>query len=150
MGGPPPIDPRRANYAKFPATYDFVVNLVVTLLFIGQLTTLGNALGLPIRIDRVLPAAIGLLLITLGNVLPRARPNWFFGIRTPWTLTNDRVWERTHRVGGYLMMAAGVATIAAAFVTASAMRLVLLLSVVISGVSSVIYSYFAWKQETSR
>src|ERR1044072_4436394 len=106
MRGLPALDPRRANYVKFQPTYDFVVNAVLTVLALINLAVIGAALGAPISIHRLVPIAFGVMLIAIGNQLPRARPNWWFGIRTPWTLSNDRVWERTHRVGGYLMVAA--------------------------------------------
>ena len=149
MRGLPAIDPRRANYAKFQPTYDFVVNAVLTVLALIHLAVIGAALGAPISIHRLVPIAFGLMLIAIGNQLPRARPNWWFGIRTPWTLSNDRVWERTHRVGGYLMTASGAAIIIGALVTKLAGPLIIV-CVAGAGLGSVIYSYVAWRQETSR
>jgi uncharacterized membrane protein len=149
MRGLPAIDPRRANYAKFQPTYDFVIGAVLTVVALIHLAVLGAALGAPISIHRVMPIALGVMLIAVGNQLPRARSNWWFGIRTPWTLSNERVWERTHRVGGYLMMAAGVAIVIGALVAELTGPLVV---VCIAGAAlgSVIYSYVAWRQETSR
>jgi immunity protein, SdpI family len=149
MRGLPAIDPRRANYAKFQPTYDFVVNAVLTVLALIHLAVIGAALGAPISIHRLVPIAFGVMLIAIGNQLPRARPNWWFGIRTPWTLSNDRVWERTHRVGGYLMTAGGAAIIIGALVTKLAGPLIIV-CIAGAGLGSVIYSYVAWKQETSR
>jgi uncharacterized membrane protein len=149
MRGLPAIDPRRANYAKFQPTYDFVVNAVLTVLALIHLAVIGAALGAPISIHRLVPIAFGVMLIAIGNQLPRARPNWWFGIRTPWTLSNDRVWERTHRVGGYLMTASGAAIIIGALVTKLAGPLIIV-CIAGAGLGSVIYSYVAWKQETSR
>jgi len=149
MRGLPAIDPRRANYVKFQPTYDFVVNAVLTVLALIHLAVIGAALGAPISIHRLVPIAFGVMLIAIGNQLPRARPNWWFGIRTPWTLSNDRVWERTHRVGGYLMTAAGAAIIVGALVTKLAGPLIIV-CVAGAGLVSVIYSYVAWRQETSR
>src|SRR6266705_1621373 len=90
----PTIDPRRANYAKMQSTYDLVVNVVLTMVAAMHIVTVAAASGAPVAIPRLIPAIVGLGLVVLGNVLPRARPNWWFGIRTPWTLSNDRVWER--------------------------------------------------------
>ena len=149
MRGLPAIDPRRANYAKFQPTYDFVVNAVLPVLALIHLAVIGAALGAPISIHRLVPIAFGVMLIAIGNQLPRARPNWWFGIRTPWTLSNDRVWERTHRVGGYLMTASGAAIIIGALVTKLAGPLIIV-CIAGAGLGSVIYSYVAWKQETSR
>src|SRR5579862_256184 len=92
----PKIDPWRANYAKMQGAYDIVVNAVLSVLALAHFSILGGTIGAPISIDRIIPFAVSLLFIVIGNVLPRARPNFWFGIRTPWTLTNPRVWERTH------------------------------------------------------
>src|SRR2546430_615286 len=96
----PNIDPRRDNYEKFRPTYDLVVNSVITLLAIIDVAMIGVGLGWPLSMERFVPLMVGGLFVFLGNLMPRARPNWWFGIRTPWTLSNDRVWDRTHRLGG--------------------------------------------------
>ncbi|MGE5100819.1 MAG: SdpI family protein [Deltaproteobacteria bacterium] len=150
MRGLPAIDPRRANYAKFQPTYDFMIGAVLTLVALIHFAVLGFALGLPISIHRVAPIALGLVLIAIGNQLPRARSNWWFGIRTPWTLSNERVWERTQRVGGYLMTVAGGVVIVSALVAGSMALFVIIACVAAFALGSTIYSYFAWRQETSR
>jgi uncharacterized membrane protein len=144
----PRIDPRRANYAKFADTYDLMVDSFLALFAVMHVALVGAALGWPVSMERVAPALVGLQFIILGNALPRARPNWWFGIRTPWTLSNDRVWARTHRVGGYLLAAAGlVLLVAAAFPSPWAFALGIA-AVLAAGFGSLVYSYFAWKQES--
>ncbi|HVA58870.1 MAG: SdpI family protein [Gemmatimonadaceae bacterium] len=147
MRGLPLIDPRRANYAKFQGTYDLVVDAVITLLVAVHVAVIGAALGWPIRIDRVMPVVVGGMLLLLGNVMPRARSNWWFGIRTPWTLSSDTVWTKTHRVGGYLMTAAGIVTVLSVVLPARAGFVVLMSAVMGASLGSVVYSYFAWKGE---
>lgn len=150
MRGLPIIDPRRANYAKFQGTYDLMVNALVTFLAVIHVVMLGTALHWPVpRIDRMTPLAVGALLLLLGNVLPRARPNWWFGIRTPWTLSSDTVWTRTHRVGGYLMTAAGAITLCTVLLPPAAGFVVLMVAVVGASLGSVVYSYFVWRGEQS-
>jgi uncharacterized membrane protein len=146
----PRIDPRRENYAKMQATYDLVVNLTLTLIAVLHFVILGAVMGAPISIARVVPAIVGVSLVVIGNVLPRARPNWWFGIRTPWTLSNDRVWERTHRVGGYLMMMIGVLAILASILGVTIASAAVGVVAALLGLGLLAYSYFAWKQETSR
>ena len=111
---------------------------------------LGTALGWPVSMERVVPALVGLQFIILGNALPRARPNWWFGIRTPWTLSSDRVWARTHRVGGYLLAAAGLVLLIAAALPRGWTFALGLAAVLSAGFGSLVYSYFAWKQERSK
>jgi uncharacterized membrane protein len=146
----PRLDPRRANYAKFADTYNLFIDSLVVLFAVMQVALLGAALGWPVSMERVVPTLIGLEFIILGNALPRARPNWWFGIRTPWTLSNDRVWLRTHRVGGYLLVAAGVVLLFSAVVPGPLTLSLGIAAVAAAVFGSFVYSYFAWKQETSQ
>jgi uncharacterized membrane protein len=146
----PSIDPRRANYSKFQPTYEFMVGATLTVIALIHLAVLASGIGMPIAIHRVIPIALGIILLAIGNQLPRARSNWWFGIRTPWTLSNDRVWERTHRVGGYLMTVAGVVIALGVFIPGRIEPPLVIACVAASTLGSIIYSYFAWKQETSR
>ena len=146
----PKLDPHAANYAKFEGTYDLVVNCALTVLALVHFVMLSEVFGIPIPIMRLLPAAVGALLIVVGNALPRVRPNWWFGIRTPWTLSNDRVWERTHRVTGYVFVALGVLALGALVlpirITGPAMGAIGLAA----ALWSIGYSYYAYRQETSQ
>jgi uncharacterized membrane protein len=143
----PKIDPRRANYDKFRSTYDILIASVIGFMSVLHLGALAFALGLPIAFDRVVFVSIALLHLLLGNFLPRARPNWFVGIRTPWTLSNDRVWERTHRVGGYAFTLGGAVMLVTA-VFAKQYSLWILLAVAMAVTTFVlVYSYVVWRQE---
>jgi immunity protein, SdpI family len=143
----PRIDPRRMNYAKFADTYDLFVNSLLALFAVMHAVTLAAALGRPLPMNRVVPALTGILFIVLGNALPRARPNWWFGIRTPWTLSSDRVWMKTHRVGGYLIVAAGLLMLAAAAVQSTWTLVIAFAAILAAGFGSLVYSYFVWKEE---
>lgn len=146
----PAIDPKRANYEKFRPSYDLVINSVVTMIGVLHVAMLGVALGWPVSMERLTPLMVGAMLIVLGNVMPRARSNWLFGIRTPWTLSNERVWEKTHRLGGFLFVAAGIVMLLAAFLPPKIVMPIMIASVVTAAVVPLVYSYFVWKQETSR
>lgn len=144
----PRIDPRRRNYEKFMPTYYLILDAVVTLLFVIHVGVLATALGFHLDMARLVPAGVGVMLVVFGNVLPRVRPNWMVGIRTPWTLSSDRVWVRTHRVGGYLMIAAGLLLVAATVLPLGARASTVTLAVVLlAALAPVVYSYFAWRQE---
>lgn len=144
----PRIDPRGRNYEKFGTAYLTMMNAVVTVMFVIHLFALGAALGIHLPIGRVIPAAVGLLLMVIGNLLPRVRPNWMVGIRNPWTLSSDRVWERAHRVGGYLMMVLGILLVLTApFVPTAATFALIIGGVVGLALGITIYSYVLWRQE---
>ena len=143
----PAIDPRRANYARFRETYDIVVAAILALLLVVHGCVLAAGLGADVPTPMIIPLAVGALLIIIGNLLPRARPNWFFGIRTPWTLSNDRVWSRTHRLGGRVMVVAGIVVALSAFVTAPWSAVLIPVSAVGAALIPVVYSYVAWRGE---
>jgi uncharacterized membrane protein len=102
------IDPKRNNYFKFEGTFE-LMRLCVTLLLSGLFVfTIFYNLGYTSGIQDWGISAAGILLIILGNVLSRVRSNYFIGIRTPWTLSNEEVWKRTHRFSGPIYMIAGL------------------------------------------
>lgn len=139
----PDADPRKDNYEKFWSSYDLIATSVVTLCFVVQCVLLGKALGLPIPVERVAPAAVGAFYICLGNVFPRLRSNWWIGIRTPWSLSSDENWARTQRVGGYLFVAAGVLLLADAATTSHWMNRISLGAAIAGPLCAVGFSYAA-------
>ena len=146
----PHIDPRKANYEKFSGMYDALVILILTFMLLMHVVILLSATGTVIRMDRVVMPAVGVFIAIMGLLLPRAQPNWFVGFRTPWTLTSDLSWERTHKVGGMLFIALGVLIVASTFIAPE--RAIWLLVVAGLGVVAFlfIYSYQVWKQDPSK
>lgn len=98
----------REDAASGAQARDEAVGWLALGLLPVHLAILARAAGLPINMSRVSRGALGLLLIGLGNILPKLPRNGLIGIRTPWSLADPGVWERTHRLGGYLVTAAGV------------------------------------------
>lgn len=145
----PRIDPLRENFAKFRLSYDTAINAILLFLAAAHVFVLGIALGWPLNIKRALPIGIGVVCILVGNVLPRARRNWMFGVRTPWTLSNERVWERTHRLAGYLFVLLGVALLVAAALPVVFPTEAVLASIGVVAAISFIYSFLAWREESS-
>lgn len=143
----PTIDPLRDNYVKFAAAFETVMISVMLFMLLVHAMIIGGALGYPIAVGRVMPVAVGLLFVVIGNLLPRARPNWFFGIRTPWTLSSDRVWERSHRFGGRLFVVGGLLVAMSGLVDSRWSFAILTAVVVVCALASVGYSYLEWKKE---
>ena len=144
----PRIDPRRENYEKFGAAYEITGIAVLLLLLVIHLLVLAVGVGYHPPLERIVPMLVGALLVVMGNVLPRARSNWFYGIRTPWTLSSDRIWVRTHRLGGYIMILAGFVVIAAsALLPLRASLAVVIAASLVAAIVPAIYSYLIWKQD---
>ena len=140
----PSRDPRSSNIAKFRRAYDSVVTATIAFLGVVHVLVLGQALGWRVDITTVLFVCGGAMLVLLGNLLPLARSNFIFGIRTPWTLSSEHVWARAQRVGGYAMVAAGLLTMASALLPRPAGAVVALASLILAGVIPVVYSYLLW------
>jgi len=103
----PKVDPRRENYAKFLDSYWLIANAILVFTGVAHALIIANGLGYTVQVDRLLPVGVGLLLAFLGNYLTRVEPNWFIGVRTPWTLSSDAVWRKVHRTAGWLFVIAG-------------------------------------------
>jgi len=104
----PIIDPKKENYQKFTRTYLILKYVLVIFFFLLYIATIGVSLGYPVNINRIVPMGIAILFLLLGNYLSTVRHNYFMGIRTPWTLANEQVWTKTHRIGGKLWVFSGM------------------------------------------
>ena len=146
----PKLDPRRENYAKFLGTYWLIANAVIVFMLIAHGMIIATGLGYSVKIDRLMPIGVGVLFIILGNYLTRVEPNWFVGIRTPWTLTSDTVWRKTHRTGGWLMVLGGIVIAACAVFPPGAFLPLFIAAVLIMAVIPIVQSYVLWKREQGK
>jgi len=143
----PRIDPRRENYDKFREVYWLVVNGLLLCLLVFHLAILASGAGAAVSVQRVSAGCLAVLMLVLGNSLGRIRPNWFMGVRTPWTLESPEVWRRTHRVAAWLLVGAGVVTGTAALIRGVNPLGIGLGAVMVMAVVSIVVSYFFWLQE---
>ncbi|HEX6368208.1 MAG TPA: SdpI family protein [Longimicrobium sp.] len=143
----PRIDPRRANVERFAEDRRLIINLLILFFAVVQVATFAHALGWPVQVDRVILASVGLLFVGLGNYLPRIRSNWFMGIRTPWTMDNERVWRATHRVGGRTFVAAGLVMALAALLPEPARVWTSGAAIAVAVVVPLVYSYVAYRRD---
>lgn len=146
----PRLDPGRANYASFAGPYT-VIRVAMLALMLGIHTlVLATALGYAVNAGRWIPVGVGALFVVLGNVMGKVRPNYFVGIRTPWTLASARSWEKTHRLGGRLFVVAGIALALASILG----RPEALVAVGVFGAASLVwlfyYSFAVWRDDTER
>jgi uncharacterized membrane protein len=146
----PRIDPGRANYARFGGAYTTLRAGIVVLMAVLYGVILSSVLKHPLDVSRVVPIAVGALFVLVGTVLGKIRPNWFVGIRTPWTMSSKISWVRTHRLGGWLFMALGVL-----FAATGTFKLGSFGFVVIGAVIAVVvilfgYSYVVWKADPEK
>lgn len=111
----PGVDPRRKNYPAFLSTYRLFRWLSILIILLTGGIVLAAGLGYHPAVGVIVRVAISLLLVAMGNSLGKVRPNYFVGIRTPWTLANEEVWRRTHRLAALLWVGGGVVLLAVSF-----------------------------------
>lgn len=143
----PKIDPKYANYKKFPKALVIMNGAIIFFLFVNNMMTLVNALGYNVPIGIMMNIMLGILFVVLGNYLQQCKPNFFMGIKTPWTLSSEEVWRKTHRLGSKITMIGGVIMILAALLPGAWKMICVLGVIVLITASTIIYSYFAYKKE---
>ncbi|MGI6751574.1 MAG: SdpI family protein [Anaerovoracaceae bacterium] len=112
----PAIDPRRESYEKFKKFYRLIMWAIVLFMSILHGLILAWSLGMKISIALFVKAGVGLLFMILGNYMGKVKSNWFVGIKNPWTLESEEVWNKTHRLAGPLMFSAGLLILIMAFI----------------------------------
>jgi uncharacterized membrane protein len=147
----PRFEPRTRNLARSGPAYTRVVVAVLALMVLVQLIVVAAALGRPVDITAVLSVGIGILFIVIGNVLGKVRSNFMFGVRTPWTLSSDLAWNRTHRLVGRLFILLGVAVIPAGVIGGGWPFFVVMMGGIVAIlVAAFAYSYRVWKADPER
>ncbi len=98
----------------------------------------------------MVPLVLGFLLIALGSALGELKPNWFFGIRTPWALSSRRSWDASHRFGRRAFVAAGLGLLAAGLAGRMWAFVAALAFLVLAVGATVVVSYRAWRDDPDR
>ena len=146
----PAIDPARANYPAFAGAYGVIRLTAVVVMALIDAALLLPVMGVPLNAGVAVRLAVGGLFVVFGSVMGKLRPNWFVGIRTPWTLASKRSWVQTHRLGGWVFVVSGLVLMGSgAF--ASPLAAVVAFTVMGAGVLwTVVYSYLAFRDDPER
>jgi len=104
----PWLSPKKFEVDSFRSTYLYIMIVVVSMIAYCHILILFSALGLVLDVSRAVIAGVCLLIALLGNVLGKVRRNFYVGIRTPWTIADERVWNATHRVAAKAFFVGGL------------------------------------------
>jgi len=147
----PKIEPLKDNFNKSLSAYNvvclsvsaffMVIGMVICFSYQGDLTA-----QKPLLLNTII-ISLSLLIIMIGNYLGKVRQNFMFGIRTPWTLSSDLSWEKTHRLGGRLFVVAGVASLLALVMFRSIALYVHIALMSLATLVPIVYSFFIWKSD---
>ena len=142
----PKIDPSKENIEKFRKYYDgFVILFSIYMVTIHLEIILWNV-GIKLSPVVLITVGMGILLFYIGILCENSKRNWFIGIRTPWTISNEMVWEKTHKIGGKLFKIAGIITFIGAFFQRYAVFFIII-PVISVTIYVVVYSYLEYQKE---
>lgn len=134
-------DPKNKNMPSIMIRLTLFTIPILTLLI--TFVTIAYVYALPFHTTSVIKLFTGILFLCIGNYLPKVKQNYTMGIKTPWTLNDEVVWNKTHRLGGVLFVILGIITIASAFL----FNIFLFLGLVIIAVLiPFIYSYLLYQK----
>jgi immunity protein, SdpI family len=146
----PRIDPGRANYRRFSGAYYTIRAAVLATIAVVYGTINVAMRGQAVDVPRLIGLVVGGLFFLLGNLLGKIRPNWFVGVRTPWTLSSKRAWTRTHRLAGWVFILGGLAIMAAGLFR-TALTVGVAVGVMVGGlIAATVYSYLVWRTDPDR
>ncbi len=147
----PRIEPRKLNLASSAKYYRAMWIGALCVLGVAHGVVVAAALHAAVNVTAVTMGAVGVLYIVMGNYLGKTRSNFFAGVRTPWTLTSEYSWERTHRLTGKLFMVTGAATLAALAVYPARFAVFILLALSLATAATAIaMSYVYWMRDPGR
>ncbi len=133
------------NFKGFEKEYWILAFVIQMFFFLFYIMTLLPNFGYEFNFSQILVLPMAMLFISIGILLPSFKRNFFVGIRTPWTLADDKVWKKTHQVGGKLFILAGFAAlISVPFPSATIW--VLVGGALIAGFGAMIYSLYLFKK----
>lgn len=145
------IDPKKQNYQKFTSSYDTMRLMVAIILLLCFYVTISEMMkpGL-LNIGMIVTLGVGVMITILGNIMPRFRPNYFAGLKFPWTLSDDEIWTKTHRFGGRLWFVGGLLICASSFLEGAITIIILMIITILMIVIPMIYSYLLYRNKRKR
>lgn len=144
----PEIDPKKEAYREFASSYRRIKELIIAFLLLMSILTGLNGLGHPVDISFWVPIIVGVLFIFLGFLMAKTKSNFFVGVRTPWTLSSEKVWQQTHEAGLWVFSSAGLLMAASAFVPNASFKVALFAAAVVILIFVLpVYSYLLLKKE---
>jgi len=142
----PKIDPKKKNYQQFSRSYEIISISIMGLFLLINLVVLFTSLGYQLQIHFFIPILVGLLLMIFGNYMQTIKPNWLFGIRTPWTLASETVWRKTHRLGARIFIILGFILIITPFISDQYVLPLILISIAVVALIPIVYSYLLYRK----
>ena len=147
----PSIDPRKKNYELFSGIYYGIRIAIVSFFSIINFIVVLSGLGVKINIEKIIVPGVFILFLILGNYMGNLKMNWFLGIKTPWTLSSENVWRKTHFLAAKLWFWLSLIGFILSFILGE--KLLFIIVIILVGIMSlvpVVYSYIIFKNEKNK
>ncbi len=148
--GLPWLDPKSDRYAEFSGIYHFFKTAIIFVLFAVYIASGFYNLGYAVNINVIVPLLVGLLMIVLGNFMGKIKRNWFVGVRTPWTLSSENVWNKTNRFGGFMLVLFGIVLIISPLLSKPLAITLFVSGILLITIGTLVYSFVIYKQEQNK
>ena len=142
------IEPKKGSYAKFPKVFN-ILRVFITALLCGlELLTIAFAFTPDFAdMNSIMYITMGLMFVLLGNYMPKVKHNYTFGIKVPWTLASENVWNKTHRMAGPRWIAGGIAIMGGVFMPPEIAFVIMFAVILLLVVAPMVYSYIEFRKE---
>jgi uncharacterized membrane protein len=148
----PRFEPRRAHLLLSSRAYR-AVWLAIVLFAAGlQFFMIQAALGAPVSVEKWIGVGLGALFLVIGNFLGKVRSNFMFGVRTPWTLSSELAWNKTHRLAGWMFVGFGLVLLTCGIARGLSAHLHYLIIGFVTALLATVfpYSYFVWRSDPDK
>jgi uncharacterized membrane protein len=146
----PRLDPGYVNYPSFAGTYNVIRIALVVFQAVLYAVIVLAAFGQPLDVGAFVTLGVGVLFVVLGNVMGKIRPNWFVGVRTPWTLSSKLSWNKTHRLAGWVFIILGPLIALSGILRSNAFFVATLVLGGVCLAGLVVYSYLVFRTDPDR
>ena len=146
------IDPKQKNYTRFRETYEWMIiwtlGFMTVLMGVVLVETMQPG---TLNISKVVCAMVGILFVVLGNMMPKVKQNFFTGVKTPWALSSDAVWNKTQRLGGKCLVLGGILIMGSALLSSgeAAVFMIILVAVLVT-IAPMVMSYIWYRKEMEK
>jgi uncharacterized membrane protein len=137
----PKFDRRGDKYKEFTKEFDIIRSVIIGFFLFLHIIILAAALG-RVSVGRMIPAGVSVLFMLLGAFMGKIRQNSFVGFRLPWTLADETNWNKTHRVGGRVLVIAGMLSLTGLFFS-TMVQYIVLMGAIWSAVGFT--SWYSWR-----
>ncbi len=142
------IEPKKGSYAKFPKVFN-ILRVFITALLCGlELLTIAFAFNPDFAdMNSIMYITMGFMFVLLGNYMPKVKHNYTFGIKVPWTLASENVWNKTHRMAGPLWIMGGIVMMGGVFMPPEAAFVIMFAVILLLVIAPMVYSYIEFRKE---